>query len=239
MADGESIEQLQAKLDTYKEQLSQVETLIAQDSTNGSFVKLRTDLLEVVRLTEDLVKVRSGPSDAGESGSALELQADFEPETGSSAEALGEYKVGGKCEAFFEGKWYAAHIEDITGSEYTAFFIGYGNTEVLDASQIRPIPVPANAMDVSGVAPGLKCQGKFSGDGKWYACTVDETTEYGFKVRSAPHVVTSSLFCSLQVTFTEYGNKEELPVQYLRQATSTQGAPVAAAAASGWSVATR
>jgi survival-of-motor-neuron-related-splicing factor 30 len=183
---GESIEQLNAKLVTYKEQLSQVDGLLSSDSTNASFIKLRTDLLEVVRLTEDLVKFRSGSADApsgtGARGSAAELEADLQPETSSST---GDYTAGGKCEAFFEGKWYAAHILEIkSGTEFTVFFIGYGNTEELGSSAIRPMAVPANAVHESGVAPGYKCQGKFSGDGKWYACTVDETTEYGYKVRA-------------------------------------------------------
>ena len=59
---NESVEELTAKLNTYKEQLSQVQALIASDPQNESFLKLQTDLLEVVNLTEDLVATQTNTS---------------------------------------------------------------------------------------------------------------------------------------------------------------------------------
>ena len=47
---------LAEKLRTYGEQLAQVEQLLAQDPDNEQFKKLRQDLLEVTKLTEDLLK---------------------------------------------------------------------------------------------------------------------------------------------------------------------------------------
>ena len=47
---------LAEKLRTYGEQLAQVEQLLAQDPNNEQFKKLRQDLLEVTKLTEDLLK---------------------------------------------------------------------------------------------------------------------------------------------------------------------------------------
>ena len=50
--------ELAAKLQTYGEQLAQVEQLLAADPQNQQFMKLRQDLLEVTKLTEDLLKRR-------------------------------------------------------------------------------------------------------------------------------------------------------------------------------------
>ena len=55
MSNNESAEELVTKLNTYKEQLAQVQELIKTDPNNESFFKLRDDLLEVVALTQDLV----------------------------------------------------------------------------------------------------------------------------------------------------------------------------------------
>jgi hypothetical protein len=56
MSNNESAEELVTKLNTYKEQLAQVQELIKTDPNNESFFKLRDDLLEVVALTQDLVR---------------------------------------------------------------------------------------------------------------------------------------------------------------------------------------
>jgi len=57
MADfTQSAEELLTKLDTYREQLAQVEEALEQQSDEASLVKLKNDLTEVIVLTEDLVK---------------------------------------------------------------------------------------------------------------------------------------------------------------------------------------
>ena len=48
-------------------------------------------------------------------------------------------------------------------------------------------------------AAGLRCQARYSADGLWYNCKVDAETEWGYKV-----------------TYSEYGNTEVVPHEYLR-----------------------
>ena len=50
---------------------------------------------------------------------------------------------------------------------------------------------------------GLKCQCKYALDRKYYNVTVGKLTEFG-----------------CMVTYTEYGNSEEVPIQYLRPSSS-------------------
>jgi len=183
------------KLNTYKEQLAQVQELIKTDPNNESFFKLRDDLLEVVALTQDLVNIRTGQGNSD--GQPMGGQtAEVLPPAATSASA---YAVGVMVEAFFDDKWYPAVIEDITEDKYKVFFVGYGNTEELTDGNIRPIPVPANPVPKTKAVVGFKCEGQFSGDGKWYPVEIKEITKYGFKT-----------------AFPDYGSEEELPLQYLR-----------------------
>ena len=50
-----------AKLQVYKQQLSQVEAAIEQDPTNREWTKLKADLLEVIQLTSELAQATHGP----------------------------------------------------------------------------------------------------------------------------------------------------------------------------------
>jgi hypothetical protein len=52
---SESLAELETKLKTYKEQLLQVDQLLAGDPSSEQFSKLRSDLLEVIELTQNLV----------------------------------------------------------------------------------------------------------------------------------------------------------------------------------------
>lgn len=193
MSSSDSTEELTTKLNTYKEQLEQVETLIKTDPGNESFIKLRADLLEVVALTQDLVNIRTGEG----GGSVAVPAAAAAPVV--SATSNGTYVVGAVVEAFFQDKWYPAAIEEMVSDKYTVFFIGYGNKEELASSNIRPIPIPVNSVAKGQAVVGFKCEGQFSGDGNWYPVQIEEITEFGYKV-----------------TFPDYGTSEELPIQYLR-----------------------
>ena len=55
------------------------------------------------------------------------------------------------------------------------------------------------------LAPGFRCEGRFSEDGKFYACKVLERTDHGVRVE-----------------FTLDGTIEELPLQYLRGDSSAR-----------------
>eukprot|EP00438_Fugacium_kawagutii_P035956 Skav233249 [mRNA] locus=scaffold2371:15358:21333:- [translate_table: standard] len=62
---SQSAEELLTKLDTYREQLAQVEEALEQQPDEPSLVKLKNDLTEVIVLTEDLVKYQAAaPTEA-------------------------------------------------------------------------------------------------------------------------------------------------------------------------------
>lgn len=207
MADfTQSAEELLTKLDSYREQLAQVEEALEQQPDEPSLVKLKNDLTEVIVLTEDLVKYQAAapndevPGHASAQGHSSALPASGKPHHKSVHTAL----VGRTCEAFYEQKWYNAEIRSVRRDERgvercTIDFIGFQNTrefKVTDVKMLRP-PHPAQCQ------PGTKCQGIFAEDGLWYDCVITEQTEKGYKI-----------------TFTEYGEKKEVKFDQIRLTAS-------------------
>mmetsp|Transcript_105516 Transcript_105516/g.308545 ORF Transcript_105516/g.308545 Transcript_105516/m.308545 type:complete len:330 (+) Transcript_105516:61-1050(+) len=204
MADfTQSAEELLTKLDTYREQLAQVEEALEQQPDEPSLVKLKNDLTEVIVLTEDLVKYQAAAPAAEEAAAAPEVapsSTSGKPQQKSVHTAL----VGRTCEAFYEQKWYNADIKSVRRDDRgiercTVDFIGFQNTrefKVTDVKMLRP-PHPAQCQ------PGTRCQAIFPEDGLWYECVITEQTEKGYKLN-----------------FTDYGNKSEVKFDQIRLASS-------------------
>lgn len=202
MADfTQSAEELLTKLDTYREQLAQVEEALEQTPDEPSLVKLKQDLTEVIVLTEDLVKYQAAAPTGAESAAPVEA-------SGSAATGRGQTKsvhtalIGRTCEAFFEQKWYNAEIKSVRRDERgvercTVDFIGLPSQreyKVTDVKMLRP-PHPAQCQ------PGTRCQGIWFEDGLWYDCVITEQTEKGYRV-----------------TYTEFGTKAEVKFDQVRLA---------------------
>lgn len=198
----QSAEELLTKLDTYREQLAQVEEALEQQPDEPSLVKLKNDLTEVIVLTEDLVKYQAAAPTQADEPEPVPEPAKQPAKKSSVHTAL----VGRTCEAFHEQKWYNAEIRVVRRDERgieraTVDFMGLGTSreyKVTDVKMLRP-PHPAQCQ------PGTKCQAIFPEDGLWYECVLTEQTEKGYKV-----------------TFTEYGNKAEVKFDQIRLAASAK-----------------
>jgi|Transcript_104376 hypothetical protein len=193
----QSAEELLTKLDTYREQLAQVEEALEQQPDEPSLQKLKNDLTEVIVLTEDLVKYQAAaPAGGDEPGEATTQPAPSKPQNKSVHTAL----IGRTCEAFFDQKWYNGEITSVRRDERgiercTIQFLGIPNQKeykITDVKMLRP-PHPAQCQ------PGTNCQGIFHEDGLWYDCVITEQTEKGYRV-----------------TFTEYGTKTEVKFDQVR-----------------------
>jgi hypothetical protein len=194
----QSAEELLTKLDTYREQLAQVEEALEQQPDEPSLQKLKNDLTEVIVLTEDLVKYQAAAPAGDEPGEATtQPSAPTKPDRSKSVHTA---LVGRTCEAFFDQKWFNGEImsvrRDDRGIERcTVDFIGIPNQreyKITDVKMLRP-PHPAQCQ------PGTNCQGVFKEDGLWYDCVITEQTEKGYRV-----------------TFTEYGTKSEVKFDQVR-----------------------
>jgi len=193
----QSAEELLTKLDTYREQLAQVEEALEQQPDEPSLQKLKNDLTEVIVLTEDLVKYQAAaPEEEPGHATTQPTSSSKKQESKSVHTAL----VGRTCEAFFEQKWYNGCIKTVRRDERgiercMVEFVGFTQSreyKITDVKMLRP-PHPAQCQ------PGTNCQGIFPEDGLWYDCVITEQTGKGYKV-----------------TFTEYGTKAEIKFDQIR-----------------------
>ncbi|KAJ8602035.1 hypothetical protein CTAYLR_002730 [Chrysophaeum taylorii] len=180
-------EELKQKLATYGEQLGQVEALLASDPSNEQFIRLKQDLVEVTKLTEDLLKFKASEAQRQEASEKVEHVE------------VSAFEVGMRCEAVYQEKWYPAVITGMSGGRYTVVFIGFGNSEVLDAAGVRPLHAEHESLDPASLTAGFECLARYSGDGQFYEVVIEEVTDFGYKVM-----------------FVDYGDSEEVPLEYLR-----------------------
>eukprot|EP00440_Ansanella_granifera_P029491 gb/GFBE01032032.1/.p1 GENE.gb/GFBE01032032.1/~~gb/GFBE01032032.1/.p1 ORF type:complete len:336 (+),score=108.18 gb/GFBE01032032.1/:1-1008(+) len=202
----QSAEELLTKLDTYREQLAQVEEALEQQPDEPSLVKLKNDLTEVIVLTEDLVKYQAAAPTEAEQAAAESGRQSAAPaqHSRSSVKSVHTALVGRTCEAFFEQKWYNGEIKSVRRDERgqercMVEFIGFSNQrefKVTDVRLLRP-PHPAQCQ------PGTRCQAIFPEDGLWYDCVITEQTEKGYKI-----------------TFVDYGAKSEVKFDQIRLQSS-------------------
>eukprot|EP00405_Crypthecodinium_cohnii_P004737 CAMPEP_0194753460 /NCGR_PEP_ID=MMETSP0323_2-20130528/7390_1 /TAXON_ID=2866 ORGANISM="Crypthecodinium cohnii, Strain Seligo" /NCGR_SAMPLE_ID=MMETSP0323_2 /ASSEMBLY_ACC=CAM_ASM_000346 /LENGTH=335 /DNA_ID=CAMNT_0039671313 /DNA_START=49 /DNA_END=1056 /DNA_ORIENTATION=+ len=198
--DQQSAEELLTKLDTYREQLAQVEEALQDQPEEPSLLKLKHDLSEVVALTEDLVKYQAAaPAEEAGAGTPLAQPAPAAASSRAAPKPVHQALVGRTCEAFFEQKWYNAEIRSVKHErgieKVTVAFIGLQNSreyKITDVKMLRP-PHPAQCQ------PGTRCQAIFPEDGLWYDCVITEQTEKGYKL-----------------TFTDYTTKAEVKFDQVR-----------------------
>jgi len=144
--DGESAAELKQKLDEYRQQLQEVDELLAAEPKNEEYLQIKTDLLDVITLTEDLYSLK----EAEESASAPAIPQPANPpapavKVGPVTSGLVPptfFAVGTTCEAKFsaDGVWYKAVINSISeGGKYHVTYTEYGNAEEVPITDIRPL----------------------------------------------------------------------------------------------------
>ncbi|KAH9810680.1 hypothetical protein DFH28DRAFT_493479 [Melampsora americana] len=154
------------ELETYEYQLSQVNLALEKDSSNAEFLSLKEELVNLISLTKDFLAAQSSSKNTNQStDDAKASQADptSNPsnKNGPQAKSVKEkakpsapstsnvvLNPGDNCMAKYagDGKYYPAKITTIGGSSdtriYTVVFKGYDTTELVTASEIRPLTDP-------------------------------------------------------------------------------------------------
>lgn len=126
-----------ADLETYQVQLSQVELALSSDPANAELSSLRSELQQLIQLTETALS---------QSGTASTSKADNGRKSASSVPSQ-TWSAGDECLAKFsgDGAWYPARITSLGGSAdnrvYSIVFKGYNTTELVKASEIKPLPM--------------------------------------------------------------------------------------------------
>lgn len=112
--------------------------------------------------------------------------------------AVEKFSVGERVEIISGERPYAAVVTQVIGdTECVIKYFEFATEVVLESCHIRKIL--GSYFNSNQVAPGLKCQCKYGADQMWYDATVDSISEYGYNI-----------------TYTQYGNKDEVPLEYLR-----------------------
>ena len=134
----------QQDLETYQVQLEQVDEALKADPTNEEFKSLRSELEQLITLTEQAIAVASAPSASTTKKSQKGV-------------ALPVFAAGNECLAKWskDDKWYPARITSVAGSDekrvYSVVFRGYQDIEVVNANAVKRLP-PSQA-GPHGVAP--------------------------------------------------------------------------------------
>ncbi|KAF8078546.1 hypothetical protein FPV67DRAFT_1557847 [Lyophyllum atratum] len=119
-----------ADLETYQVQLSQVETALALDPSNQELASLRSELQELIQLTQIAL------AQAEAASSSKPLQSTPTQTWSAGDECLAKYSG--------DGGWYPARITSLGGSAenrvYSIMFKGYNTTELVKAAEIKPLP---------------------------------------------------------------------------------------------------
>ncbi|KAA1468229.1 hypothetical protein DENSPDRAFT_382507 [Dentipellis sp. KUC8613] len=126
-------------LETYQVQLSQVELALSADPDNAQLSDLRSELKELIELTQAAIAQNEASSSsstkASEGGSRKAPAAAPAAQWAAGDECLVKYEDGG---------WYPARINSVGGSAerrvYSIAFKGYNTTELVEASAMKALP---------------------------------------------------------------------------------------------------
>nr|CAH0106596.1 unnamed protein product [Daphnia galeata] len=127
------MEELRLSLDTYKLQLQQVEAALTADATSEELLKLKTDLVEVIALTNELINAQRETEDDSKNKSS---------ERGSHKKVI-QWSVGDKCMAPWSNnkQYYDCTIEALSeDGEVSIRFDAYGNSDVTTTDKLKERP---------------------------------------------------------------------------------------------------
>jgi survival-of-motor-neuron-related-splicing factor 30 len=122
------------ELETYQVQLSQVELALQTDPENAGLLSLRSELQELISLTQQSLAQAASSS-----------RADSVRKTANSTPSH-TWTAGSDCLAKYsgDGGWYPARITSVGGSAenpvYSIMFKGYNTTELIKGGEIKPLP---------------------------------------------------------------------------------------------------
>jgi len=127
-----------ADLETYQAQLAQVELSLTTDPDNPGLSSLRASLKELIELTQAAIAQQEAAVSSSKGESSRKSTA--------TTPAARVWAAGDDCLAKYsgDGQWYPARIISVGGSAdhrvYSVTFKGYSSTEMVNSSQLKPLP---------------------------------------------------------------------------------------------------
>lgn len=188
-----SIEELQANLADYKQQLQQVETLLLSDHTNEELKEMYDNLTEVIQLTEDLLREAGVPLPATAPPASTSAQ-------GAAAAAAAPDPAPAEAAAAGPSSSYGTEEQQQQQLVTPAQLHLPAMLPASVADQIRKAQVKQALLGQGNPAwaVGAECLALYGGDGQYYKATVKSVTPDGKFV----------------VTYEGYGNDEEVRAEH-------------------------
>ncbi|CAK1539958.1 unnamed protein product [Leptosia nina] len=130
-------------LRNYKLQLQQVEAALLTDPQNEELLKLKTDLEEVIELTQDLIKTQEGETNVNVHSSSNDDDVTASLLAAQSAAVGGRsfpmWQVGERCLAKWktDGIFYEATIEEVNEKNLKVKFDGYSTLESISVNDVK------------------------------------------------------------------------------------------------------
>ncbi|RYG69400.1 hypothetical protein EON64_02815 [archaeon] len=221
----ESKEDLEEKLRLYNSQVSQVEELLLVDPQNEQFLKLQSDLQQVIELTTTLLvqvlthegNVHRGtghdgndetnantPDDDNDQYSLGDVDDDEDSLSGSTK----PLKVGDRVDVTGGAHPFPGIVTGIiSDTEYKVRYFAYEDEVTLPLTCLTRL---SGSLHASDIHIGQTYQCKYNVDQQYYDVVIIAQTERGYVV-----------------TYVAYGNKEEVPLEYIRPVMSLSKAPTA------------
>jgi len=126
-----TIENLTKQLEDYESQLSIVENALKEDHTQVEFQQVKSNLIDVIKITRDLLDIKV-------ESEAAKYQRPTYPNIHEVATSRGIF-VGMQVEALWEdGEWYKGTVTSITIDGIGVTFSEYGNIATLSPEHVRP-----------------------------------------------------------------------------------------------------
>lgn len=203
----ESQKDLEEKIALYNVQLGQVEELLAVDAGNAQFMQLKDDLQQLIGLTKALLVQAIGNAaivqpTVSTSSSTGAPQASSSSSSGPPVVKKGAIQVGEVVEVTGGDRLFAGVVTGIiNATEYKVKYFEYPDEVSLPVTSLQRLPLSYYTPEQ--VQVGLTCQCKYAADQNYYDCKVTALTTNG-----------------CMVTYTAYGNSEEVPIAYLKPITS-------------------
>ncbi|KAJ9113786.1 hypothetical protein QFC20_001813 [Naganishia adeliensis] len=138
---------MEAELENYQFQLSQVSIALEADPTNAELTALKVELEEIIALTKEALGV-SRETQAKTQASTSSASVANQPSKGKAKESAASnsknFRAGDEVIARYkDGKWYSARVTVVSGSAdaplYTIVFKGWNTPTTLPASLLRPV----------------------------------------------------------------------------------------------------
>lgn len=190
-----------SQISQYKQQLAQVNELLSVDANNPQFLQLKTDLVKVISLTEQIPRNQDAPVTTSNTSSSSGSSSSSSHANEEDAQT-GPIVVGEVVEVVGGDRSYAGVItEVINETEYKLKYYEYQSEVSLPITSIaRFSPIHELIKPRSSIEIGTTCQCKFAVDQQFHEVMVTDVTAHGF-----------------QVMYTAYGNTEEVPYEYLKE----------------------